>query len=133
MGKGEQVRVAPDPKLVPRRGEIWFVKLYTDPPDIGLRPVVIVSLDARNQNARATTILVIPLTTSIHREVTTHVLLPSAETGLSADSVARAEDITIVRKQSLVEPRTKLRQISNTRICQLARAVQLAVGCLPTT
>jgi mRNA-degrading endonuclease toxin of MazEF toxin-antitoxin module len=32
----------------PRRGEIWFVKLHVDPPDKGLRPVLVVSVDARN-------------------------------------------------------------------------------------
>src|ERR1022692_3130680 len=102
---------------LPRRGEIWFVKLHVDPPDKGLRPVLIVSVDARNLHARADTVLAIPLSTSIHRDTPTHVLLSAAETGLSADSAARAEDITVIRKANLVEPCSRLRQISNTRIC----------------
>jgi mRNA-degrading endonuclease toxin of MazEF toxin-antitoxin module len=117
------------PKRPPRRGEIWFVKLPLDPPEKGLRPVVIVSLDARNQHERADSVLVIPLTTSIHKQVPTHLLLPSAETGLPSDSAARAEDITVARKDHLVEPRSGLRRISHTRICQMGRAVQVALGC----
>lgn len=116
-------------KKLPQRGEIWFVKLHVDPPDKGLRPVLIVSVDARNRHERADTVLAIPLTSSIHRGVPTHVLLPAAETGLAADSAARAEDITVLRKTDLVESRSRLRQISNTRICQLGRAVEVAVGC----
>jgi len=113
----------------PRRGEIWFVKLHVDPPDKGFRPVVIVSVDARNQHESADTVLAVPLTTSIHKDVPTHVLLPAAETGLAADSAARAEDITVIRKASLSEPRTRLRQVSHSRICQIASATRMATGC----
>src|SRR6266478_128088 len=77
-------------KRLPRRGEIWFVKLHVDPPDKGLRPVLIVSVDARNQHERADTVLAVPLTTSVHKEVPTHIVFRSAETGLSSDSAARA-------------------------------------------
>ena len=103
-------------KRLPRRGEIWFVKLHVDPPDKRLRPVLIVSVDARNQHERSDTVLAIPLTTSIHRDVPTHVLFTAAETGLSSDSAARAEDVTVIRKANLVEPRSRLRQIGSTRI-----------------
>src|SRR6266851_6458431 len=98
-------------KKVAVRGEIWFVHLPADPPEKGRRPVVIVSLDARNRHERADTVLVVPLTTSVHKDVPTHVFLSSGETGLQADSTARAEDITVVRKQSLIEPRDRLRQL----------------------
>ena len=121
----------PAARRVPLRGEIWFVQLPIDPPEKGRRPVVIVSLDARNRHERADTVLVVPLTTSIHREAPTHVLLPAGETGLQADSAARAEDITVVRKQSLIEPRSRLCQLSDRRICELADKVGIAMGCLP--
>ncbi len=116
-------------KRWPRRGEIWFVKLHVDPPDRGLRPVLIVSVDARNIHERADTVLVVLLTTSIHKSVPTHVLFPAAETGLPADSAARAEDITVVRKESLIEPRAGLRQVGNRRVCQVVAGVQTATGC----
>jgi len=113
---------------VPLRGQIWFVQLHTDPPGKGRRPVIVVSLDERNRHPRADTVLVVPLTTSIHRDFPTHVFLPAGETGLQADCAARAEDITVVQKKFLVAPRTRLRQLSNSRICELASKVSLAMG-----
>jgi mRNA-degrading endonuclease toxin of MazEF toxin-antitoxin module len=105
------------------------VKLYVDPPDKGLRPVVIVSLDARNRHERADTVLAVPLTTSIHKNVPTHVYLSAGETGLQSDSAARAEDVTTIRKLNLVAPTTRLRRLSEERICELASKVGLAMGC----
>ena len=115
----------------PLRGEIWFVELHTDPPGKGRRPVVIVSIDARNRHERADTVLVVPLTTTIQKNVPTHVLLAAGETGLPADSAARAEDITTVRKHSLIPPRGGLRRLANRRICELAERVCIALGCPP--
>jgi mRNA-degrading endonuclease toxin of MazEF toxin-antitoxin module len=105
--------------------------LQTDPPEKGKRPVVVVSLDARNRHERADTVLVIPLTTSVHKEAPTHVLLPAGETGLQWNSAARAEDITVVRKMSLTEARTTLRRLSDRRVCELADRVNIAMGCAP--
>jgi mRNA-degrading endonuclease toxin of MazEF toxin-antitoxin module len=121
----------PSPSKVALRGEIWFAQLPDDPPEKGRRPVVIVSLDARNRHERADTVLVVPLTTSVHKEVPTHVLLTAGETGLQSDSAARAEDVTVLRKASLMEPRSQLRKLSEKRICELARKVSAAMGCVP--
>ena len=115
-------------KRSPRRGEIWYVKLPTDPPEKAPRPVVIVSLDARNQHPRADTVLVAPLTGSVEKEFATHIPLSPGETGLHPSSI-RAEDLTVVRKQSLIEPKATLRTLSNTRVCQIADAVRIAMGC----
>ena len=113
----------------PLRGEIWFVQLPVDPPGKGSRPVVVVSLNARNRHERADTVLVVPLTTSIHKESPTHIFLPADETGLSSDSAARAEDITVVRKRNLIEPQGRLRPLADRRICELAAKVAMAMGC----
>jgi mRNA interferase MazF len=115
----------------PLRGEIWFVQLPVDPPEKGRRPVIIVSIDARNRHERADTVLVVPLTTSIHKDAPTHVFLPAGETGLQSDSAARAEDVTVIRKGSLIEPRTRLRQLADKRVCELAAKVSIAMGCEP--
>jgi len=93
--------------------------------------VVIVSLDVRNRHERADTVLVVPLTTSIHKQSPTHVFLPAGETGLQEDSAARGEDITVVRKRSLIEPRTHLRPLTEKRVCELASKVSIAMGCRP--
>ena len=116
----------------PQRGEIWFTKLPTDPPEKGKRPVVIVSIDTRNNHPRADTVLVVPLSTSVHKgEVFTHLVLEPGQTGLRERQMARAEDVTTIRKTSLDAARERLRTLSSTQICELARKVQLAMGCLP--
>lgn len=117
-------------KRIPQRGEIWFVKLPTDPPDKAPRPVVIVSLDARNKHPRADTVLVAPLTGSIEKQMPTHIFLSPGETGLQPSSV-RAEDLTVVRKESLIESKSPLRVLTHTRICQIAETVRIAMGCPP--
>ena len=115
----------------PLRGEIWFVQLPVDPPEKGRRPVVIVSLDARNRHERADTVLVIPLSTSVHKaDHPTHLFLAAGETGLSEDSIARAEDITVVRKSNLVQRRSGLRNVSHRRICELSEMVKIAMDCI---
>ena len=112
------------------RGEIWFLQLPTDPPEKGRRPVIIVSSDARNLRDAADTVLIVPLSTSVHKAASpTHLLLLAGETGLQADCIARAEDLTTVRKTQLVPPRTALRMLSHRKICALAAMVQIAMSC----
>ncbi len=113
----------------PLRGEIWWVELPTDPPGKGPRPVVVVSADGRNQNQRANTVMVVPLTTTIHKDVPTQIYLSPGETGLQEASCARAENITVIRKDQLREPRVGLRRLSNSRICEMAEAVKAAMAC----
>jgi mRNA-degrading endonuclease toxin of MazEF toxin-antitoxin module len=115
-------------KRMPLRGEIWYVRLPTDPPEKAARPVIIVSLDARNRHPGASTVLVAPLTGSVERDFETHIRLSPGETGLHPSSI-RCEDITVVRKDFLVEPTSPLRTLSNTRVCQIADAVRMAMGC----
>jgi mRNA-degrading endonuclease toxin of MazEF toxin-antitoxin module len=92
---------------------------------------VIVSLDTRNRHEGASTVLVVPLITSVHKDAVTHVFLSAGETGLQPDSAARAEDIVTVHKAGLAEPHAKLRQLSNSRVCELAAKVRIAMGCTP--
>ena len=113
------------------RGEIWWVQIPTDPPEKGRRPVVIVSSDARNRHERATTVLVVPLSTSIHKDPPTHTLLQPGETGLPAPCVAQSENVTVIRKESLIPPRDRLRPLSHAKICEIANKVKIAMGCLP--
>src|SRR5664279_4997127 len=116
----------------PQRGEIWFTKLPTDPLEKGKRPVVIVSINARNNHPRASTVLVVPLSTSVHKdEIPTHLLLEPGQTGLRERVVAKAEDVSVVWKRELDAARERLRTLSSTQICELARKVELAMGCSP--
>ncbi len=110
----------------PQRGEIWFVKVPTDPPEKNERPVVVVSIDARNAHERANTVLVVPLSTTPAR-LPTHISLAPGETGLSEPSTVQAENITVVRKTSLREPTRRLRRLSETLIEKIARGVVTAM------
>jgi mRNA-degrading endonuclease toxin of MazEF toxin-antitoxin module len=113
----------------PRRGEIWWTRFPTDPPEKGRRPVVVVSTDGRNLHPRADTVLVIPLSTSIHKAGPAQLLLKSGETGLREDSLARADGISTVSRSDLSEPVSGSRTVSNAQICRLAGLVKLAMGC----
>ena len=115
-------------KRTPQRGEIWYVKLPTDPVDKPPRPVVVVSVNERNRHPRASTILVAPLSGSIEKEVPTHIQLSSGETGLHPSCV-KCEDLTTVFKEALIESRQQLRTVSHSRICQIANGVRIAMGC----
>jgi mRNA-degrading endonuclease toxin of MazEF toxin-antitoxin module len=117
-------------RRMPLRGEIWYVKLPTDPPEKAARPVIIVSMDARNRHPGASTVLIAPLTGSVEKDVETHIQLSPGETGLHASSI-RCEDLTVVKKEFLVEPKSQLRTLSNTRVCQIADRVRIAMGCPP--
>jgi len=95
-----------------------------------LKTVVIVSLDAGNRHPRASTVLVAPLTGSVERDFDTHIPLSPGETGLPASTI-RFEDLTVVKKEFLVEPKFPLRTLGNTRICQIADTARLAMGGPP--
>jgi mRNA-degrading endonuclease toxin of MazEF toxin-antitoxin module len=49
----------------PSQGEIWEVRLPTESPDKGPRYVIVVSPDTQHHHPRATTILVVPLSTTV--------------------------------------------------------------------
>jgi mRNA-degrading endonuclease toxin of MazEF toxin-antitoxin module len=116
----------------PVRGEIWWTNFHTDPPEKGRRPVIVVSPDARNRHERATTVLVIPLSTSVHKLGPAHMLLQSGETGLRADCAAQADNIAVVLRANLREPEPGQRALSNLKICKLASLVKTAMGCPET-
>ncbi len=111
----------------PQRGEIWYVKLPTDPPGKQERPVVVVSIEARNSHDRATTVLVVPLSTTPPK-LPSHIPLAPGETGLSENSTIQAENMTTVRKTSLQEPRQKLRRLSERMLERVAKGVLMAMG-----
>lgn len=114
----------------PLRGEIWWTRFPTDPPEKGRRPVIIVSPDSRNGHPRATTVLAVPLSTSIHKSRSVDLLLRTGETGLGEDSVAMADDICTLKRDDLEMPVQGHRVISNRQICRLADLVSIAMGCV---
>ena len=113
----------------PSQGEIWVVKLPTEPPDKGLRYVIVVSTDAQNHHPRATTVLVVPLSTTISSA--DRLRLSPGETGLKEHSEVWANGITAIRKDALRPPREQLRKLSHGAICQIAKHVIRAMAVLP--
>jgi len=43
--------------------------------------------------------------------------------------VLKAEDVTVVLKTGLIEPRIKVRRLTHTRVCELADKIRIAMGC----
>ena len=113
----------------PGRGELWFAVMPTDPEGKTSRPVAVVSMNARNKNPRANTVLVVPLSTSLPR-LPTHIELPPGETGLER-SILRCEDLTVMKKEWLRRPTTSLRPLSEARMRQVGMMVLLAMGISP--
>ena len=112
----------------PLRGEIWWTNFHADSQEKG-RPVIVVSPNARNQHERATSVLVIPLSTSVHKLGPAHMLLSAGETGLRMDCAAQADNIAVVVRSNLREPEPGQRQLPHTKICMLASLVRTAMGC----
>jgi len=83
----------------PRQGEIFWVNLATDP-KAEPRPVIVISVDVRNQNAAD--VLVIPVTKT-QRLLPTHLSLKAGEGGLRYDSIAKCEKIMLLSKEDLIE------------------------------
>lgn len=115
---------------LPQRGEIWWMQFPTDPPGKSRRPVIVVSPYGRNNHPRATTLLAIPLSTSIHKLAPGHLILRAGETGLRDDSAAQADNLCVVWRNDLIEPVQGHRPVSHTQICRLASLVRTAMGCV---
>jgi mRNA-degrading endonuclease toxin of MazEF toxin-antitoxin module len=121
--------MSPQERPHPLRGEIWWAHFQTDEPGKN-RPAVIVSTNQRNSHPRATTVLAIPLSTSVQKLGPWHLLLRAGETGLREDGVAWAENIGVVGKDQLKERVAGHRPLTNTQICRLADLVRVALGCV---
>jgi mRNA-degrading endonuclease toxin of MazEF toxin-antitoxin module len=118
----------PPPK--PNQGEIWVVKIPSEPEDKGPRYVIVVSPNAQNHHARATTVLVVPLSTTLSKNP--QMRLRPGETGLQEESELWPSSITTVKKESLRPPRNKLRTLSHGKVCEIAACVVRAMGILPS-
>lgn len=110
----------------PRQREVYLCKALRQSGDTKKRPVVVVSLDVRNQYS--STILVVPFSSDIQSAVNnpTRVLIPVGEGGLELDSVAMCEVITNVEKRYL--ERVPYGEISAESLERIQRAIQVAIG-----
>src|ERR1700676_5188877 len=94
----------------PSQGEIWVIRLPTEPPDKGLRYVVVVSPNSQNHHPRSSTVAVVPIGTTLRQN--SCLQLTPGQTGLAETSEVWASAITTVSKKDLRQPRNPLRPLS---------------------
>jgi len=124
--------LAQPPLPKPLQGEIWYVRISADPPDYISRPVVVVSLNSRNTNERASTVLVVPLSATLKDPpLATNIRLSPGATGLQEISELQCANVTTIRKTQLKQSKEKLRRLTPAQLTAIARRVSLAMGVFP--
>ncbi len=103
----------------PMRGEVW----WCEPPDIGRRPVVVISRDAAIPRLRRT--LVAPCTTTI-RGLASEVVLEPGEDPIPRRCAVNLDSVESASIGVLVE---RLGRLSDQRMRQICAALEVAVDC----
>ena len=104
---------------LPARGEVWWCEL----PDVGRRPVVVLSRDAAIPRLRRA--LVAPCTTTI-RGLASEVLLQPGDDPVPRQSGVNLDSVESVSVAVLVE---RLGRLSDERMRQVCAALEVAVDC----
>jgi mRNA interferase MazF len=104
---------------LPARGEVWWCEL----PEVGRRPVVVLSRDAAIPRLRRT--LIGPCTTRI-RNILSEVLLEPGEDPIPRTSVVNLDSVESVSLGTLVE---RLGRLSDDRMDEICAALEIAVAC----
>lgn len=103
----------------PARGEVWWCEL----PEIGRRPIVVLSRDAAIPRLRRA--LVAPCTTTI-RGLASEVALEPGEDPVPQACVANLDSVESVSITVLVE---RLGRLADTKVRELCAALEVAVDC----
>lgn len=104
---------------LPRRGEVW----WCEPPQIGRRPVIVLSRDAAIPRLRRA--LVAPCTTTIRR-LASEVALEPGDDPVPRRSVANLDSVESVSTALLVE---RLGRLSDSRMREICAALEVATDC----
>lgn len=104
---------------LPARGEVWWCEL----PEVGRRPVVVLSRDAAIPRLRRT--LIGPCTTTI-RGLPSEVLLEPGEDPIPRRCVVNLDSVESVAVATLVG---RLGRLSDHRMRQVCGALKVAVAC----
>ena len=104
---------------LPARGEVWWCEL----PDVGRRPVVVLSRDAAIPRLRR--VLVAPCTTTI-RGLPSEVLLEARVDPVPRRSAVNLDSVESVCVGVLVE---RLGRLADTKMVQVCAALEVAVDC----
>lgn len=113
-------------KDFPRQGEIYLCRALKQSGDTKKRPVIVVSLDIRNQYS--STVLVVPLSSFLEgiENNPCRVFLPQGEGGLIVDSAAMADLVTNVKKSYLESSSYGL--ISQNYLRKIQKAICVSLG-----
>jgi mRNA interferase MazF len=104
---------------MPLRGELW----WCEPPEIGRRPVVVVSRDAAIPRLRRA--LVAPCTTTV-RGLASEVVLEPGDAPIPRRCAVNLDSLESVSIAVLVE---RLGRLSDERMRQVCTALEVAVDC----
>jgi len=109
--------VSPEP--LPARGEVWWCEL----PDVGRRPVVVLSRDAAIPRLRRA--LVAPCTTTV-RGLASEVVVEPDDDPVPRRSAVNLDSLESVSVGVLV---ARLGRLSDERMRQICAALDVAVDC----
>jgi mRNA interferase MazF len=104
---------------LPTRGEVWWCEL----PEVGRRPVVVLSRDAAIPRLRRA--LIGPCTTTI-RGIPSEVLLAPNQDPIPRVSAVNLDSVESVSIATLVE---RLGRMSDERMREICAALEVAVAC----
>jgi mRNA interferase MazF len=104
---------------MPARGEVWWCEL----PEIGRRPVVVLSRDAAIPRLRRA--LVAPCTTTI-RGLPSEVILDPDEDPIPRHSAVNLDSVESVSIAVLVE---RIGHLADVRMSEVCEALEVAVDC----
>ena len=104
---------------IPARGEVWWCEL----PEIGRRPVVVLSRDVAIPRLRRT--LVAPCTTTI-RGLASEVVLEPGPDPIPQRSAVNLDSVESVSIAVLVE---RLGRLGSARMAEICQALAVAVDC----
>jgi mRNA interferase MazF len=106
---------------LPERGELWWCEL----PEVGRRPVVVLSRDVAIPRLRRT--LIAPCTTTI-RGLPSEVVLEPGDDPVPRRSAVNLDSVESVSLAVLVE---RMGRLSDARMRDLCAALEIAVDCTP--
>ena len=109
----------------PRQRQVYLSKALKQSGDTKKRPVVVVSIDIRNQYS--STVLVVPFSSDISNTANpSRILIGKGEGGLKVDSVAMCDVMTNIEKRYLESK--VFGEISWESFIRIQQAIQIAIG-----
>lgn len=107
-----------------KRGDIYYADLgkIVGSEQSGIRPVVIVQNNIGNKYSK--TVIVLPITSKVKKELPTHIKIKGGDFGLEKDSIILAEQIRTIDKSRLI---SKVGSLEKKVLDKIKQA--LIIGC----